>query len=259
MKKWIALLAVLHFTAQAALCTPSVLRIERRFSRSVPSEWGEHIDGVLRRVPTREKVVYLTFDACGGARGSAFDGRLIALLRRENVPATLFVNARWIDANPRTFLELARDPLFSVQNHGAAHRPLSVTGRSVYGIAGTASPREVYAEIMDCDAKIFTLTGRHPRFFRSGTAYYDDVALRIAASLGYTVAGFDVLGDGGATFSADRIETASYSVRPGSIVICHMNRPDGDTFAGMSRVIRRLKADGWRFGLLEEYARRRLF
>jgi peptidoglycan/xylan/chitin deacetylase (PgdA/CDA1 family) len=40
------------------------------------------------------------------------------------VPATLFVNARWIEANPRQFRQLAADPLFEIANHGTEHRPL---------------------------------------------------------------------------------------------------------------------------------------
>ncbi|MBP5211582.1 MAG: polysaccharide deacetylase, partial [Pyramidobacter sp.] len=71
--------------------------------------------------------------------------------------------------------------------------------------------------------------------------------------LGYTIAGFDVLGDGGATFSAKKIEAAARHFRPGSIVIYHMNKPQKATFAGLARVIPKLKAKGWRFAKLEDY------
>ena len=253
MKRFFAVLALLLAFCRCAPAVPTAEEIEKRYGAAVPSAWGEAIPGVVRRVPVAGKIVFLTFDACGGTNGSGYDARLIELLRREKVLATLFVNSRWIDANPGLFAQLARDPLFSIQNHGFTHHPLSVTGRSVYGIAGTASPREVYDEIMGCDAKIAALTGKRPRFFRSGTAYYDDVAVRIAHDLGYTIAGFDVLGDGGATFSAGKIEAAAQRIRPGSIVIYHMNRPKKATFAGLARVIPKLKAKGWRFAKLEEY------
>ena len=253
MKKLFAALTLLFALCQCAPAVPTVNEIENKYRACVPSAWGEAITGVLRRVSVTEKIVFLTFDACGGARGSGADTRIIELLRREKIPATLFINSRWIDANPKLFADLARDPLFSIQNHGFTHHPLSVTGRSVYGIAGTASPREVYEEIMGCDAKIAALTGKHPRFFRSGTAYYDDVAVKIASDLGYTIAGFDVLGDRGATYSADEIETAAQNIRPGSIVIYHMNQPKKATFDGVSRVIPKLKAQGWRFARPEEF------
>ena len=253
MKKIFLALALLCALCQGAPAAPTAEEIERAYRDRVPSAWVEAIPGVVRRVPVKEKIVFLTFDACGGARGSGADTRIIALLRREKVPATLFINSRWIDANPKLFADLARDPLFSIQNHGYTHHPLSVTGRSVYGIAGTATPREVYEEIMGCDAKIAALTGKHPRFFRSGTAYYDDVAVRIASDLGYTIAGFDVLGDAGATYSAEKIEAAAQAIRPGSIVIYHMNQPKKATFAGLCRVIPKLKKQGWRFAKLKDY------
>ena len=79
------------------------------------------------------------------------------------------------------------------------------------------------------------------------------MAVKIAFDLGYTIAGFDVLGDRGATYSADEIETAAQNIRPGSIVIYHMNQPKKATFDGVSRVIPKLKAQGWRFAKLENY------
>ncbi len=66
-----------------------------------------------------------------------------------------------------------------IANHGTRHRPLSVTGRSAYGIAGTRSAGEVYDEVAGNQAKLTRLLGVPPRFFRSGTAYCDDIAARI--------------------------------------------------------------------------------
>src|SRR5258708_792652 len=90
------------------------------------------------------RVIALTFDACGGPGGSGYDQALIDFLRRRQVPATLFLNSRWIDANPAAFHLLAAEPLFEIGNHGTRHRPLSVTGRSAYGIPGTRSAGEAY-------------------------------------------------------------------------------------------------------------------
>ena len=120
------------------------------------------------------------------------------------MPATLFVNARWIEANPRKFRQLAADPLFEIANHGTEHRPLSVTGRSVYGIAGTSSVAQVVDEVAVNQRLITHLTGAAPAFFRSGTAHYDDVAVRVVNDLGLQVVNFDVLGDAGATYSANQ-------------------------------------------------------
>src|SRR2546423_3231617 len=68
-----------------------------------PAAWGVDVAGVTTRLPTRDSVLALTFDACGGPHGSGYDAGLIALLRRRSVPATLFINSRWIEANRTVF------------------------------------------------------------------------------------------------------------------------------------------------------------
>ncbi|MEU3568900.1 polysaccharide deacetylase family protein, partial [Kitasatospora sp. NPDC036755] len=110
--------------------------VVERYGPLAPSEWGLEVSGVTTELPEGEAATALTFDACGGPGGNGYDAGLIDFLRAHDVPATLFLNARWIDANPDEFERLAADPLFEIGNHGTVHRPLSVTGRSAYGIAG---------------------------------------------------------------------------------------------------------------------------
>ena len=157
--------------------------------------------------------------------------------------------------NPRLFRRLAADPLFEIANHGTEHRPLSVTGRSVYGIAGTASIGEVVDEVAINQRLITRLTGAAPAFFRSGTAYYDDVAVRVVADLGLKVVNFDVLGDAGATYSATQVADAMLSSKPGSIILAHMNKPAGGTAEGIEEALPRLRQRGFRFVHLSDYLR----
>jgi peptidoglycan/xylan/chitin deacetylase (PgdA/CDA1 family) len=227
----------------------------RRYSGERPTAWGEHVPRVVVRLPTTDRIVALTLDACGGRTGSGYDADLIKTLRRRHVPATLFVNARWIKANPGTFRQLAADPLFEIANHGTEHRPLSVTGRSVYGIAGTSSVAQVVDEVAVNQRLITHLTGVAPGSFRSGTAYYDDVAVRVVNDLGLQVVNFDVLGDAGATYSADQVADSMLSSEPGSIILAHMNRPDGGTAEGLDAALPRLSRRGFRFVRLSEYLR----
>jgi peptidoglycan/xylan/chitin deacetylase (PgdA/CDA1 family) len=225
----------------------------RRYSGKKPTAWGEAVPRVVRRLPTTDRVVALTLDACGGRVGSGYDAKLIETLRRKHVAATLFINARWIEANPRKFSELAADPLFEIANHGTEHRPLSVTGRSVYGIAGTASVAEVIDEVAVNQRLITKLTGAAPAFFRSGTAYYDDVAVRVVSDLGLRVVNFNVLGDAGATYSAAQVDAAMLSSTPGSIILAHMNRPDHGTAEGIQAALPKLRKRDFRFVHLSEY------
>jgi peptidoglycan/xylan/chitin deacetylase (PgdA/CDA1 family) len=225
----------------------------RRYSGKRPTAWGEDVPRVVARLPTSDRVVALTLDACGGRSGSGYDAALIQTLRRQKVPATLFVNARWIEANPRKFAQLAADLLFEIANHGTEHRPLSVTGRSVYGIKGTSSVAQVIDEVAINQRLITELTGAAPAFFRSGTAHYDDVAVRVVNELGLQVVNFDVLGDAGATYSADQVADAMLRSKPGSIILAHMNRPDGGTAEGIDAALPKLSQRGFRFVRLSEY------
>ncbi|MCO5967437.1 polysaccharide deacetylase family protein [Actinoallomurus soli] len=237
-----------------AATPPAVTRAEivARYGHRKPHVWSLETPGIIRALPTTDRVLALTFDACGGPGGAGYDRRLIDFLRKREVPATLFLNSRWIDANRAVFRELAREPLFEIANHGTRHRPLSVTGRSAYGIAGTRNAGEVYDEVAGNHAKLARSLGAPPRFFRPGTAYCDDVAVRIVTDLGERVVGFTVNGDGGATFSPEEVRRTVTAARAGSIVICHMNHPEHGTAQGIIAAVPRLLASGHRFVRLSD-------
>ena len=228
-------------------------RIAIEFSGRTPHEWGNRVSGVRTRLKTEEKVLALTLDACGSHGGKGFDAPLITYLEQERIPATLFVNARWIDANPDLFRKLAANPLFEIGNHGYHHRPASVSGRSAYGISGTVDQKELVDEIEQNARKIAAMTGARPRFFRSGTATYDEVAVEMSQRLGHEVVGFSILGDAGATFRRKQIVSALSKAEPGDIVIAHMNHPESETSLGLKAAIPKLKQRGFRFVKLSDY------
>jgi len=168
-------------------------QVVARYGHLRPHSWGFGGPGVIRDLAMSRRVIALTFDACGGRGGSGYDQALIGFLRRREVPATLFLNSRWIDANPAVVRQLAGEPLFEIANHGTRHLPLSVTGRSAYGIAGTRNAGEVYDEVARNQAKLTRLLGVPPRWFRAGTGYCDDVAAQIVTAMGERFVSFSVL------------------------------------------------------------------
>jgi peptidoglycan/xylan/chitin deacetylase (PgdA/CDA1 family) len=227
--------------------------LEAAYAGKTPKEWGETVTGVKTSLQTKDRVIALTFDACGSPKGKGVDRDLIRFLEQEKIPATLFINARWIDANPELFLQLASNPLFTIGNHGFRHRPASVTGKSIYGIDGTKDVADLVDEIELNARKIQQLTGKRPCYYRSGTAYYDEIAVKIAERLGQQVIGFSVLGDAGATFSKEQVTAALLTSVPGSIVILHMNHPESGTGQGVIAAVPLLKKRGFRFVRLSEY------
>jgi len=222
-------------------------------AQAKPLQWGENVTGVVTRFYSDKKEIALTFDACGGSvKSSQYDAGLIEFLSLNHIPATLFINSRWIESNPEIFMKLANNPLFEIANHGTAHKPLSTDGKSIYGIAGTTSEAEVIAEIGGNNHKIEKLTGRYPAFFRSGTAYYDESAVTIARTLGMEIGGFSILGDAGATFSAPKVTQQLLSAHSGDIVICHMNHPESGTREGVIEGVNTLRKEGFSFVRLSD-------
>lgn len=248
-------LLLLPFLPPAALAADTdalTAQIVARHPHPTPTQWGERLPGIVTRLATSDKVIALTFDACGGPKGSGVDERLLAFLEQERIPATLFINGRWIAANRERFAQLASVPWFEIANHGQNHQPASVSGRSAYHIKGTASVAELVDEVAHNARTIERLTGQAPRFFRAGTAYYDEVAVAIIGELGETAAGYSVLGDAGATYSAQQVEQALRAARPGDIVLLHMNHPTSGTAAGVIAAVPQLREAGYRFVRLSD-------
>ncbi|MFJ8744483.1 polysaccharide deacetylase family protein [Embleya sp. NPDC127516] len=206
-------------------------------------------------LPGTAKVAALTSTRAAAKGGSEYDKALVDLLRERSIPATLFVNSRWVDENLSTLEQLAADPHIEIANHGTRHLPLSVSGRSAYGIPGTKDAGEVYDEICGNRTKPTELLGRPTWFFRSGRAYCDDVAARIVTDVGERFAGFQVNADGGATFTPEQVRKAMRGIRPGSVVIGHMNLPRGGTAAGIRLAIPELLQQGYTFVRLSDAAK----
>jgi len=215
--------------------------------------WGEHLPGVTRNISEPENALYLTLDACGNVGNMGYDKELIQFLRDNEIPATLFVNYRWIDANLDALAELAADSLFKIENHGVNHSPASTRGRSVYGIKGTASVEQLIDEIVPNTEKIARLTGRAPTWYRSGTAYYDSDAVNVILTrLNMKIAGFAVAIDAGASLPAMQVYKYAMTARSGDILLAHFNHPKSGTLDGLKKALPELKKRGYVFMLLPD-------
>jgi peptidoglycan/xylan/chitin deacetylase (PgdA/CDA1 family) len=230
-------------------------KVVNEYVHAQPGRWGEFVNGVYEDLYTQQKFIAFTFDACGGEKGNGYDEELINFLKTEKVPATLFISGRWIDAHFSTFLNLSKDTLFEIENHGLNHRPCSIDGESEYGIHGTANVAEAFDEIEANARKIETLTGRRPHFYRSATAFIDEACARLAHELGIIAVSFQVLsGDAVPNTSISTIEeNVMKNIRPGAIVIMHMNHPDWNTCEAMQKIVPELRKMGYHFVRLNNF------
>ena len=252
------------------------------YAGCAPRQWGEHLPGVTRRLApdmpdrpsetaardahslsavaagpplspaegVRPMTLALTLDACDGRKGTSYDAGLIAFLRERRIPATIFVTSIWMRNNPEALRDLAADPLFAVEAHGSRHKPCSVNGKSVYGIKGTASFDELVREVEGNARDIAAATGRRPRWFRAGTAYYDDVAVRVIRDLDLGIAGYSIAGDEGASLPAGKVAAKTLAARDGDILLYHLNHPASGTREGLERALPVLLEKGCVFVLL---------
>lgn len=230
-------------------------KIISEFALSKPGEWGEFDKGVDEKIKTAKKIIAFTFDACGGRKGSGYDKELIEYLQKEKIPATLFVSGKWIDSQFDTFLQLSRDSLFEIENHGLNHKPCSNDGESAYGIKGTANIGEAFDEIEANARKIEAITSHRPRIYRSATAYLDEVCVMMAAKLGITIISYQVLSGDAVPFTAESVieENVLKKITPGAIIIMHFNHPEWNTKEAMQNIVPKLREKGYSFVRLSNF------
>ena len=86
-----------------------------KFQNALPGKFGPFVKGVAEDIVTNEKILALTFDACGGPHGNGYDEELIVWLRSQKIQATLFIGGLWIDAHPDLVKELYRIPCLKLK------------------------------------------------------------------------------------------------------------------------------------------------
>ena len=197
------------------------------------------VAGELVRLQTRQHVVALTFD--GGANADGARG-VLAVLRRERVPATFFLTGDFVKTYPALARAIGRR--FPVGNHTVNHVDL----RRLSTAAATR-------EITQAEAMIRRATRRDPRpYFRFPYGARDARTLRIAYRLGYasvrwTVDTWGWMGRSSQSVPGVVRKVVDHLV-PGQIVMMHLgsarDRSTIDTKA-LPAVIRAVRARGYRF------------
>ena len=209
--------------------------------------------------PAAGKTVALTFDADmtadqgpRAARGERFDNpSLIALLRRLEIPSTVFMTGRWAEEYPTQANAIGNDPLFEIANHSYSHYAFTA---DCYGL-----PR-VGGEQMNADVqRAFTAfreagaTNVVP-YFRFPGGCYDKASLRALAPAKVTAVQWDVVsGDAFATDAEAVAEQVLKDVKPGSLVVMHCTRSAAPvTEEAVRLIVPELRKRGFRFVKVSE-------
>jgi peptidoglycan-N-acetylglucosamine deacetylase len=202
---------------------------------------------IILRLPTSERVVALTFDACEQSHAMKLDTGISDYLVAHRIPFTVFLSGRFVEDNEGAVRALSRLAFVELENHSWDH-PNRMT---------RLADGDVRDEILKTDAEIRRVTGRGTAFFRFPAITYDARTLADAEALGFRVVHYRwEAGDPDPRETADRIvrETLE-AVRPGDILIQHINGRGWHSAEAMPGLIAGLEAKGYRFVLLRDYLR----
>jgi peptidoglycan/xylan/chitin deacetylase (PgdA/CDA1 family) len=197
------------------------------------------VAGELVRLQTRQHVVALTFDGGGNADAAQ---TVLAVLRRERVPATFFLTGHFVQSFPALARAIGRR--YPVGNHTVNHLDL-------LRLPPTAATRE----ITRAAAMIQQATGRDTRpYFRFPYGSRNGATLRLVHRLGYASVRWTVDTWGWMGLAQQSAPGAVRRVMdklvPGEIVLMHLGSSrDHSTIdsKALPAVIRLVRARGYRF------------
>ncbi|MGD9947164.1 MAG: polysaccharide deacetylase family protein [Desulfobulbus sp.] len=199
---------------------------------------------VVTRLPGKNPVIALTFDACETKTPSFFDQKILTFLLAERIPFTLFISGKFARRNADELKELSRNPLVEVENHSLNH--IQHMER--------LSHEAVIQEVVGCEQLLSEITGRKPVFFRFPAGNYDQRTLRIVEGLGYRVVHWSFAsGDPDKRVSPGWLSAWVLSqARQGNILIFHINGRGYSTGKALPEIVRQLHRKGYQFVLLRD-------
>ncbi len=211
---------------------------------SIPSDIAGIVQrqGALWRVPTGERVIYLTFDQ---GYEAGYTARILDTLREREVRATFFLTGAYLRDEPDLVRRMAAEGHL-VGNHTRTHPSLPSVAGNVDAFA--EEYRSVERAYRDVTGKTLARFERPPR------GEYSDRTLCMVRALGYTsvmwsFAHRDWLVDDQPPVDVtyQRIVDGAH---PGAIMLLH-SVSESNTLA-LPRVIDELRRRGYRFGTLDE-------
>ncbi|MER6071871.1 polysaccharide deacetylase family protein [Streptomyces sp. NPDC001817] len=199
-----------------------------------PGAGGRTLPRVLDHVPTRDPVVFLTYDD-----GADHDPRFVDMVRELRLPVSMFLTDSVAGPAYGHFARLHRLGA-GIQNHTLDHRVLA-------GLP-YAGQR---AEICGQQDRLGSRLGLRPRLFRPPYGSYDTTTLRAAADCGISTV---VLWRAAMTPTDLVYAHGEHHLRPGDIILVGPDETPGPNLRERTaRVLRRVQQRGLTAGRLEDY------
>jgi peptidoglycan/xylan/chitin deacetylase (PgdA/CDA1 family) len=187
------------------------------------------------------RTVALTLDACSGAT----DMRIVETLVALSVPATIFASGLWLPGNAAAVaLMRAHAGLFSIQNHGERHLPPVLGTRRVYGLAVAGTMDAIEREVTRGGEMVTAARGARPHWYRAAAGLYSPAAVEAIQAMGWSIAGYSLNADEGASLPAASAARRIAAARSGDVIVAHINQPHRPSGAGVADGIAALKRAG---------------
>jgi peptidoglycan/xylan/chitin deacetylase (PgdA/CDA1 family) len=197
---------------------------------------GSSGDMIIEHGQRTGKKIALTFDACPTDLHDEYDGKVVEVLLRDKVPATLFMSGRWVERHPDKAKFLADQSLFEIAAHSYYHPHLL-----------EKDDERIIREMKRTQAIIKKVTNRTPEYFRPPYGEVDERLAKLAKGVGLTTIQYDIAsGDPDPGLSAKKIaNTVLKEAKGGSIIVFHMNCKGVHTAEVLPEVIEGLRKKGF--------------
>lgn len=200
---------------------------------------------VITHIPTNDKVIALTFDACEAGERVSFDRGVLDFLLVRRIPFTVFASGKFVEDNAADIAELAKLDFVDIENHSWNH-PNSMNHFSA---------EAAVEQVRRAEESIVAATGHTPQFFRFPAGNYSPTTLQAVEDLGYKVLHWRwATGDPDPREGANALYNRVISkVESGDILIFHINGRGVHTAEALPRVVEELETQGYRFVLVSDY------
>lgn len=194
---------------------------------------------VITKVPTNEKIIFLTFDDWGSDK-TVED--ILNTLERYHVLATFFIRAKGAEDNPN-LLRAIEEKGHDIGNHSYAHN-----------IITKITAEELKEDIVKGHKILTQAINRQPElFFRPPTLTFDNTAIKAILNAGFD---YVVLGDVSAhDYEASDKEVVDYVMEnavEGSIIVLHIS-DNSSAGKALPVMIEKLRSKGYEFAKLSDY------
>lgn len=189
-----------------------------------------------------KKYVYLTFDE---GYEAGYTPRILQVLKDNNVKATFFITAHYVNTNEELVKEMIKDGHI-IGNHTVNHKSMP-----------DLTDEQVKREVMDLHTTVYQKFNYEMQYIRPPKGEYSQRTLNLTNSLGYTTTMWSFAYDDWDENKQGREDYAKKkildNVHPGAVILLHGNSKDNTNI--LDECIKKIKNMGYEFKSLDEFER----